>query len=167
MEVFFVVEKELLLLQPVKKSRARRINSAPLPCITFRLHHAKKKIMKRISSSSSSSSSSFVCFLLLLLLLFSSSSSSSSRNKTQKFKKNKFFFVFFQKEKKRNNSVCTKKRRGGNTTHISILSRHHLYARVHLRPRERSRRQRGDRALVVAPPSSRVVKRKVFLFFWR
>jgi len=35
MEVFFVVvEKEQLLLPPMKKLRARRINSAPLPCIT-------------------------------------------------------------------------------------------------------------------------------------
>jgi len=81
MEVFFVVEKELLLLQPVKKSRARRINSAPLPCITSSFtpreeENNEKKFFFFFFF--------FFCFLLLLLLLFSSSSSSFV-----------FFFFFF------------------------------------------------------------------------
>jgi len=139
----------------MKKSRARRINSAPLPCITSSFTPREEENEKNFFFFFF-----FFCFLLFFFFFV--------ETKHKNSKKTNFFFVFFQKEKKRNNSVCTKKRRGGNTTHISsILSRHHLYARVHLRPRERSRRQRGDRALVVAPPSSRVVKRKVFLFFWR
>ena len=146
MEVFFVVvEKELLLLPPVmKKSRARRINSAPLPCITSSFTpHAKKK-MKRISSSSSSSSSSFVffffffffcfllfffffCFLLFFFffcfLLFFFFFVETKHKNSKKAKKN--FRVFFQKEKKRKEKTARlhKKKEGGiNHTHISILS---------------------------------------------
>ena len=136
MEVFFVVvEKELLLLPPVmKKSRARRINSAPLPCITSSFTpHAKKK-MKRISSSSSSSSSSFVffffffffCFLLFFFffcfLLFFFFFVETKHKNSKKAKKN--FRVFFQKEKKRKEKTARlhKKKEGGiNHTHLYSL----------------------------------------------
>ena len=140
----------------MKKSRARRINSAPLPCIT-------SSFTPREEENNEKNFFFFFFFFCFLLFFFF-----FVETKHKNSKKTNFFFVFFQKEKKKTTAFAQKKG-GGGIPHTSLFSHHHLYARVHLRPRERSRRQRGDRALVVAPPSSRVVKqRKVFLFFfWR
>ena len=139
----------------MKKSRARRINSAPLPCITSSFTPREEENEKNFFFFFF-----FFCFLLFFFFFVETKHKNSKKAKI-------FFSSFFKKKRKKQQRLHKKKEGGEYHTHLYSLIIIYMHACICGLANGLGVNVATELSLLLLPQNV-LKQRKVFLFFfWR